>query len=87
MATAPIILSGHQTDTTFHSGNQTRSVVPVKVAGLAIATLVPALFWTAAVWGVGHTVGVEISTSTLVTIATAITAFLSVICSAMLARE
>jgi hypothetical protein len=87
MATVPITLAGHQADTTFRSADQTRSVVPAKLAGLAIATLVPALFWTATVWGIGHAFGVEISTRALITIAAAITAFLSVICSAMLATD
>lgn len=58
-----------------------------KAIGLAVATVVPAVFWTLIAWGAGHAFGVELSAMTLATIAVVITAYLSLVCSALLATD
>ena len=55
------------------------------LAGIAIVALVPAIFWTCLIWGVSHTFDLGLTTLTLATLATAIAAFLSIVCSAVIA--
>ena len=77
MVTAPATLDQQHANTGFVSREHLQSEISAKWIGLVIATLVPALFWTGAVWLIGKAVGIEIATVTLVTMATTVTAFLS----------
>ena len=58
-----------------------------KAIGLAVATVGPAVFWTVIAWAASHAFGIELSAMTLATIAVVITAFLSLVCSALLATD
>jgi hypothetical protein len=51
--------------------------------GLCVAAFLPALFWTALVWAVGHGLGVTMSGATLATVGFGVAAFLTIVCSAM----
>ena len=88
MTTAQITLgNSRQADAAFRSDEQARSAAAAKLIGLALATLVPALFWTGMTWAIGHACGIEITTNSLVVIAVTITLFLSFVCSALLSTD
>ncbi len=51
--------------------------------GLGLAAVVPALFWTAAIWATCSVFGFAMSGATLATIGLAVATFLTIVCSAM----
>lgn len=55
--------------------------------GIGIVSILPALFWVAAIWFIGRLFGFEISATMLAIAGTVIAAFLGVICSALLAAD
>lgn len=57
------------------------------IVGLAIAALVPALFWTSLVAGASAMLGASVSTATLLTIGVVIAAFLTLVCAQLLRSE
>jgi len=54
------------------------------VVGIAIVSLLPALFWTALIWAVSQVLGWNISMVTLATVASSIAVFLGLVCSAII---
>lgn len=54
-----------------------------RMLGLAVATIIPAIFWTAMLALAGNIFGFEVSGLLLMTVATLITLFLAVIVSAL----
>lgn len=86
MATLPITLADGQSRAVnrIDGGTLERTVLPAKIAGLAIATVMPAAFWTLVFWAIGRAFGYEVETTTLISIATSITIFLGFVCSAIL---
>ena len=63
-----------------------RSSWMFKVIGLAIVTVLPALFWTALLAASGHAVNVTFAPSALALTAAAITLFLAAVCAPIMAR-
>lgn len=57
------------------------------VVGIAIVSLLPALFWTALIWAGSQFFGWNISAATLATLASAIAVFLGLVCSAIIAAD
>jgi hypothetical protein len=57
------------------------------LTGIAIVAIVPAIFWTAVIWGVSHVFDLGLGTVALATIAAAIAGFLSIVCSAVIAAD
>lgn len=53
-------------------------------AGIIICAIVPAIFWCAVIWWVGHALGKAPNAATMATIGTTIATFLTVIGSAVL---
>lgn len=60
--------------------------IPAKILGLALAALMPALFWTGAIAGAGGVLGFSIALSTLVLTGTAIALFLGAVCAPLMLR-
>lgn len=58
-----------------------------KAAGILLASLLPAVFWTAMVALVGSAVGQTPAAATLVTVGVSIAAFLAVIVGSLVARQ
>ena len=57
-----------------------------KVAGLAFAMLVPALFWVAVIAAVGHAVGFSMTASGLVIVGAAICLFIGTVCAPLMLK-
>ena len=55
-------------------------------AGVCICALVPAAFWCAVIWGIGHALGTVPNAATMATIGTVTAAFLTVIASAVMSN-
>lgn len=62
-------------------------VISDKVLGLALASLLPALFWTAVYGLVGSALGQAPAAATLFTIGFSIAAFLAVVVGSLMARQ
>jgi hypothetical protein len=53
--------------------------------GIAVVSLLPAVFWTGVIWGASYLFGWNLGSATLATIAASIAVFLSIVCSAIIA--
>lgn len=58
-----------------------------KTLGILLASLIPAVFWTAMIAVVGSAIGHSPSATTLVTVGVAIAAFLGVVVGSLVARS
>lgn len=57
------------------------------LAGIGLASLLPAAFWTAAIWLIAAACGVQVASATLAAIAMSIALFLAVVCTAVMANR
>jgi hypothetical protein len=57
-----------------------------KLAGIAVAALFPALFWTGLALGIGSLMGVTIAASTLIVSGSSIALFLGAVCAPIMLR-
>jgi hypothetical protein len=57
-----------------------------KAAGIALVSIVPAMFWTALLVAAGHAFGVPFESSSLVTVFAAIALFLAAVCAPVMTR-
>ncbi len=55
--------------------------------GLALAVVIPTLFWPATVWAIGQGLGYTLALSTLVMLGSAIAVFLTIVCGAIMLRD
>ncbi|MBX9926883.1 MAG: hypothetical protein K2Y05_11035 [Hyphomicrobiaceae bacterium] len=55
--------------------------------GLALAVLVPALFWPAVIWAAAQGFGYSIPVGSLIALGGSIATFLSVVCGALMLRD
>ena len=67
------------------SALQTITATQDVLIGIAIIAFIPALFWTAVVWVVSQLFALNVSPAALGVMAASIAAFLSIVCSAILA--
>lgn len=85
--TEMLMLTATHTATARRSAEQVRRPGLSHAAlGLAIASLLPALFWTAVIAGVGHAVGSTPSLEMLALIGSGIAAFLALVVGSVVAR-
>lgn len=68
------------------TGALSRPQLTDKSIGLVIAALLPALFWTLLVAGIGHAIGQAPSLATLMLIGSSIAAFLALVVGSIIAR-
>lgn len=61
-----------------------RNALAYRLSGLAIATVLPALFWVAFAAGFGHVAGVTFSAMSLALFGSAITLFLGAVCAPLI---
>lgn len=78
--------------TSVRSGSVAAALIPERTVlssaalfGVAIVSVLPALFWTLMIWAVSSVFGWNVSATALTTVAAAIALFLSVVCSAIIA--
>ncbi len=63
------------------------SPLAYRLAGLAFATVLPAVFWVAVAAGIGRVAGVEFTPTTLIASGTAIAAFLGSVCAPIVLKS
>jgi hypothetical protein len=66
---------------------QTQSPVHLAALGLSIAVIVPALFWTAVLAGVGMVTKIELAAASLLFTGFAIAMFLGAVCAPIMFRR
>jgi hypothetical protein len=57
------------------------------ITGIAIAAVVPALFWTGLAWAASRVFDLGLTAGTLAALAAGIATFLSIVCSAVIAAD
>jgi hypothetical protein len=63
-----------------------RNTLAYRLVGLAVATVLPALFWVALAVSLGHAAGVTFSALALTLVGGAITLFLSAVCAPIILK-
>ena len=85
MTTAPLNLHSRRLALTPRA-TPARISLSNMVLGVAIMSLVPALFWASVIWVVGRWLGAPISAQALVGFACSVALFLTAVCGALLAN-
>lgn len=85
MTTAPLDLESSRLTLTPQTV-PARISLPNMLLGVAIASLVPALFWASVVWIISRWLGAGISGQVLLGFACSVTLFLTAVCGALLAN-
>lgn len=63
------------------------SPIGYRVAGLAFATVLPAVFWVVVATGIGRIAGVEFSSAAMIASGIAIAAFLGSVCAPIMLKS
>lgn len=87
MNIVPFLLTNERSNSAI--GTMASDLAPKKAAdtliGIGIIAVIPALFWTGAVWAASQVFGFEVTPAALGVLAVSIAAFLTIVCSAILA--